>query len=277
VAKFESTASEGVANGYTVTAACPIVGDNVTTKTIKISPSTISWRCISIGNIFSNTRNMETNSVYGWGTSGDGIDTHLMKNVEWGTIAYLSISTYGKNTEIWVNNANNYTTGCAGDSVSDVASTTGCEYVYSTTNGLQSSTTGNIYGIYDMSGGSLEYIAAYVDNANANLNNGSSIISADAKYKDVYSKGATDDQLSNYALAINKKGDAVYETSNNVSGDYSWFNDVSYMPITDKPWLTRSGAFNTGTRSGTFFRAFDPGVPFSNYGFRPVLVVGVGL
>ncbi|MGI6325263.1 MAG: hypothetical protein ACOXZS_04925 [Bacilli bacterium] len=35
-------------------------------------------------NAFEATRNMETNSVYGWGTSGKDIDTHLMKNSELG-------------------------------------------------------------------------------------------------------------------------------------------------------------------------------------------------
>lgn len=44
--------------------------------------------------------------------------------------------------------------------------------------------TGNITGIYDMSGGTAEFIAAYVDNVN--VSGGASIINAPSKYKDVY-------------------------------------------------------------------------------------------
>ena len=52
---------------------------------------------IKIGDMFDASMNMETNSRYGWGTSGKGIDTHMMKNTEWGAVALLSGSRYGKN------------------------------------------------------------------------------------------------------------------------------------------------------------------------------------
>ena len=38
-----------------------------------------------------------------------------MKNTEWGAVAYLSQSAYGKNDKIWVNNSGSYITGSAGD------------------------------------------------------------------------------------------------------------------------------------------------------------------
>ena len=270
VAKFEPTASEGLANTD--------VGDNVTTKTVKILPNVQSWRYINIGNAYQVSRNMETNSVYGWGTSGNGIDTHLMKNSEWGAVAYLSKSTYGQNTnEIWINPANNYTTGCAGDSVSS-SPTTGCLRTYDTTNGVKASSTGTIYGIYDLSGGAWERVSAYVDNAHANLATyGSQIMSADGKYKDVYTVGGTDDQANNYALTVNKKGDAVWETSNNINGSYSWFADYSYMPSTSAPWFVRGGTYDDTTSAGAFLFHRTGGGPNSSNGFRPVLVVNTGL
>lgn len=46
----------------------------------------------------------------------NGIDTHLMKNLEWGAVAYLSHSKYGKNAEVWSNPSSNYITGQAGSS-----------------------------------------------------------------------------------------------------------------------------------------------------------------
>jgi type IV pilus assembly protein PilA len=277
VAKFEASAVEGSTNGYTADGSCPIGGDNVTTKTIRILPNVTSWRCMSIGNMFTNTRNMETNSKYGWGTTGTGIDTHLMKNTEWGIVAYLSKSNYGQGTnEIWINPANNYTTGCASTSATS-GSTTGCTNTYDSTNGLHASTTGNIYGIYDISGGSWEYVAAYVNNANGNLGQGSTITGAASQYKDVYTVGGTDDQATNYGLTINFKGDAVYETSSTGTGSTSWFSDYSSMPYTSTPWFERDGNFDGGSGAGAFNFRYNWGGTNSNIGFRPVLLVNAGL
>jgi hypothetical protein len=277
VAKFEATASEGVANGYTSDGTCPIAGDNVTTKTVKILPNVQSWRCISIGNMFTNTRNMETNGVYGWGTTGVGIDTHMMKNSEWGAVTYLSKSTYGQNgNEIWINNSQTYTTGCAGSSVS-ASAYDGCQYSYETANGVQASTTGNIYGIYDLSGGTWEELSAYLDNGHINLNNGLSIINADSKYKDVYAKGATDDSSSNYALAISHKGDAIYETSNSDGISNSWFGDYAIMSDNSWTWFSRGGSFNHSSSGGTYNFAASIGDVGGAIGFRPVLTLDTGL
>lgn len=57
--------------------------------------------------MFIASRNMETNSRYGWGTSGNGIDTHLMK-CRMGAISYLLNSKYGKNTDITINDNSEY-------------------------------------------------------------------------------------------------------------------------------------------------------------------------
>ncbi len=287
MAKFEATAAEGVANLKN----CDSGSDNESSKTIKISPNVRSWRCITIGNSFTAIRKMESNSVYGWPTASglkeDGtytndnnnIDAHLMKNSEWGAVAYLSKSQCGKNTEeIMRNNDRNYTTGCAANSATQ-GGTDGCQNAYHTPNGVKASTTGNIYGIYDISGGSWEMISAYVDNGHDNLRNyGSSIIYAVSKYKDVYLKGSTDEQVNNYGLAINQKGDAVYETSNNIGGSYAWFNYDSYMPTAGGPWFIRGGHWaNIGTAGAFSFGGTNGGVYSNDSGFRPVLVVNAGL
>ncbi|MNI94731.1 hypothetical protein D3C73_1528750 [compost metagenome] len=95
---------------------------------------------------------METNSRYGWGTTGLGIDTHMMKNIEWGSVAYLSHSIYGKNGQVWVNPSSTYITGQAGESADALSTATTYSYD-NLTYGVNASTTGNIYGVYDMSGG----------------------------------------------------------------------------------------------------------------------------
>jgi hypothetical protein len=249
-----------------------------TTAAVDFKPNVTSLRSHSIGTLFTSARNMETNTRYGWGPTGDGIDTHMMKNSEWGAVAYLTQSIYGKNAEIWINNSNTYTTGCAGASVSAAASTTGCEYAYSTANGLQASTTDNIYGIYDMSGGAWEYTSDYVDNGNTNLvTNGSVILTADSKYKEVYTKATIDSDVNNYALAINQKGIAVYETSLDVSGSTSWNGDYSYMPRTEQPWFKRGGRYTSSASAGVFHFASENGSAGSYIGFRSTLLVGAGL
>jgi prepilin-type N-terminal cleavage/methylation domain-containing protein len=277
VAKFEASAVEGAANGYTADNSCSIAGDNVTTKTIRILPNVQSWRCITIGNMFTNTRSMETRTTYGWGTTGTGIDTHLMKNSEWGAVSYLSKSSYGQGTnEIYINNNQNYITGCAGSTVS-AGAYNGCQNTYESTGGVKASTTGNIYGIYDLSGSAYEYVAAYVSNANGNLGQGSSITEAASQYKDVYTVGATDDPATNYGLTIDFKGDAVYETSNNINGAYSWFGDYSFMPNNAGPWFFRGGGWVNGSHAGAFHFFITSGGSNGNGGFRPVLLVNAGL
>ena len=245
-----------------------------TTSAVNFVPNVASLRSQTINTFFTSSRNMETNTAYGWGTTGNNIDTHMMKNSEWGVAAYLAQSTYGKNAEIWINPSSDFITGCAGATAS-AAAAVGCLNTYDTTNGLQASTTGNIYGIYDMSGGTMEYIAAYVDNGNAILDNGSTILATDNKYKDVYTVGITDTHTDNYALTINSKGEALYETS----GAYgvSWRSDFANMPMTDRPWFARGGGNPNGYEAGVFdFYRYHGGVS-NSFSFRAVVLVGIGL
>ena len=248
-----------------------------TTVAVDSKPNVTSLRGITIGTMFDASRNMETNTRYGWGTTGTNIDTHLMKNSEWGAVAYLSKSIYGQNAnEIWINPAGNYTTGCAGDSVSS-ASTVGCLRTYETNNGVKASTTGNIYGIYDISGGAGEYTSGYVNNGNASLTTyGNSIILANAKYKDIYPV-TTDSDINNYNNAISIKGEAIYETSSSYIGPTSWYADYSYIPYASVPWFIRGGNYTYNTTAGAFAFIANDGCVSSYNSFRFVVGVATGL
>jgi hypothetical protein len=246
---------------------------------ISIKPNVISLHNLTIGEMFTASRNMENNDNYGWGSDGKSIDTHMTKNTERGAVAYLSKSIYGKNTEeVWINPADNYTTGCAGDSFYS-AITSGCLRTYETPNGVMASTTGNIYGIYDMSGGAWEYTAAYVDNNHGNLMAyGSSILNANIKYKDIYPI-TIDDEVNNYNNAINKKGDAVYETSGPADYPTSWFEgDLSNMPYSNIPYFICGGQRASSWDAGVFAFFHSTGSSVDGWtGFRPVLLVNAGL
>jgi len=90
--------------------------------------------------------------------------TWLISSNRWGAVAYLSQSIYGRCTSLTscltpgINNNSNYKTGYGAPAGSLVDENNG---TYNTTQGMNASTTGNIYGIYDMSGGADEYVRGY--------------------------------------------------------------------------------------------------------------------
>ena len=203
----------------------------------------------------------------------------MMKNSEWGAVAYLSKNSYGINGEITINNSSSYITGSAGGSVS-AAENEGTTNDYTSSQGVKASTTGTVYGIYDMSGGSYEYVAAYVNNGNSNLTTyGSSLVNETRSYmKDVYDMGSGDTRAANYAANSDVYGDAIYETSSgtyNSSGDsnaQSWHGDYSYFPYSTDPFFHRGGGYDNSSNAGAFCFVQNVGDTNGNSGFRPVLV-----
>ena len=243
VAKFEASSVQGNSNSSS--------GDNVTTKTLQVKPGVASWRYIYIGTAYTNCLNYNKT-----------LNSHMMKNDEWGAVAYLSKSKYGKQTEeVTINSNSSYYTGGG----------SGNTYV---NNGAQS-TTGNVYGVYDMSGGAWEYVAGYVNNGNGNLTSyGSSLVNGDAKTKNVYTKASTDNNTNNYNQNASKYGDAVYETSaNGNTSNGSWYGDYSTFPDASAPFFIRGGDCDDGSYAGVFaFNSSGGGDYYSYISFRPVLV-----
>ena len=216
---------------------------------IKVEPGVQSWRSITVNDIYTNCLNYNKT-----------LNSHMMKNDEWGAVAYLSKSKYGKNAEVDINSDSSYYTGGG----------SGNAYV----SNVGQSTTGTVHGVYDMSGGAWEYVAAYVNNGNSNLTNyGSSLVNGDAKTKNVYSKGSSDSRDNNYSANSGKYGDAVYETSaNGNSSSSSWYGDYSNFPNASSPFFRRGGGYNNGTNAGVFYFYNYSGNSGSGNSFRPVLV-----
>ncbi|MCX8074966.1 MAG: hypothetical protein N2749_05210 [Clostridia bacterium] len=261
------------------------------TSAVDVKPNVSVLRILTIDSMFTACRIMETNSRYGWGTSGAGIDTHMMKNIEFGAAMYLSSSKYGKNGEVWVNPLNSFLTGYSGKAANSGSLGIASTYpYYDTTYGVNAGTTGNVYGIFDFSGCTWERLAAYIDNNNANLTTyGASLYYADPKYKDVYTKATSESIVNNYNLAAsNKKGDAVYETSNvgngGSSGHNQWYGGLSNMPYSSSPFFMR-GDYNGAGYSGSSYGAYSlyqttgtsSGDIGKYQGFRPVLIVADGI
>jgi hypothetical protein len=240
-----------------------------------------------------------------YGLSSSNADSHLMKNSEWGAVAYLSQSQYGLNgTNIVINNVtydgkkttvrtgyNAYAvTGYAGTSADVEKNTLTAEsvlgdtvtgdkisYAWYTTNGIKASSTGTIYGIYDLSGGVWERAASYVANNSENLlAYGNSIVTEkNRKYVMAYTSadsGITDyDKASKANYNANSViGDAIKETSSEGAGNTSWYSDISYFASLESPFFSWGGALGYHLWAGLF--SFYRGDGTWSLGFRPVLV-----
>ena len=249
VGKFETSNTNCTTDGTTGQAS--YTGNEV----IQIKAGVTSWRNIQVSDIFTTCINMNNSgNPYGLNTSDTVVDPHMMKNSEWGAVAYLSRNTdYGKGSKVWINPNSNYITGQAGSSVSAIDTTS--TDAYNKGNGPQASTTGNVTGVYDMSGGAYEYVAGYVNNSYAD-DYGSILVSANEKYKDVYNVGGSDSYSDNYAVSTpenGKYGDAVYETSSDAIASTSWYDNNSNFPQISAPFFFRGGNCNNTSHAGMFY------------------------
>ena len=326
-------------------------GQKISIKYPTFQPLTYSMNYVSTSEAYRISKALTGNdNIYGF--DSEETDSHLMKNSEWGAVAYLTQSIYGKNSEMTVNNAslnnanangvnqprteeNGQTeepysvyavTGCTSDStdaqsiittidalnnVSANTATTEGLYVWNQSNGQNASTTGNIYGIYDLSGGLWEITASFVSNGNENINtyakslkeetgaitgeNGANT-GTSTKYVTVYPSndaGITDDSIAsranykNYANNSSIYGDAIREVTDEKagsdSGESEWirsagtifgttYKDNSHFPGYVAPIFSRGGRWSITSNAGVFAFGHSTSGKGFYYGFRPVLV-----
>ena len=226
---------------------------------IQVKPNVHSWRNNSVGNFFK--------AMYNYNRE---LDSHMMKNTEWGAVAYLSHSKYGINEEVRINNNSNYLTGYAANT-KDADTSTIDNQSYNTETGYLASTTGNITGVYDMAGGAWEVLAAYRD---ATI--GSSGLSLDEirntynKYIDVY---AGNSELTTYSKRM--LGDATGEMGPFYNSDYylnNCYDDVANFVGNAYPWFGRGGGCNQSSATGQFYFGRSTGEAANNVGTRIVLI-----
>ncbi len=141
-----------------------------------IKPNVYSWREIQVAKAYTVGRHYEAT-----------LNSHMMKNTEWGAIAYLSQSVYGSHQSVRINNSSSYLTGYAAKNepttgytgTNELCSahqeacneyggaTPGSDGEYNTNyfnkESVAASTTNNYTGVYDMSGGAWEYVMASID------------------------------------------------------------------------------------------------------------------
>ena len=215
--------------GGTLASSCTNETCNV--SNIVVKPNMTSLRSQKVSSYFFASRSMEQpNNSFGFINSE--VDTHMSKNNEWGAVAYLTHSIYGRCTdsttctEVGINNNGSYITGYGAPAGSKYNDTNG---VYNTSLGKDASTTKNIYGIYDMSGGAYEYVMGVYNKA-IGYSGFSSL--PDTKYYNNYTG-------SSYT------GHALDETA-------GWYSDDAYFPNMSVSWFLRGGHYGNSTIAGVF-------------------------
>lgn len=216
-----------------------LLSDNAN-KTIAVQPGMNSWRWCTIGNMYTNAKAYSTN-----------LNSHMLKNSEWGAVAYLTESKYGRNgIEITINNSN--ITGSAKTS-------SGTTRNYASEEGVLASSTGNVYGIYDLLGGATEYVTAYYKDYD------SSVI-----YGESFTNRISDQYSTTYPNTLSsstyKLGDATYETS-------GWHGDKSEYVYYTAPFISRGGYYGDGDYAGLFSFAYGNGCDHQDHGFRMCLAL----
>ena len=270
------------------------VGKFETTGTVNtptIKPNVRSLRNQTISAQFTTAQKLGT-SVYG---STSKVDAHMMKNSEWGAVAYLSHSKYGVNREVYINNSSDHYTGRSGGNVggstaintvyTDQTSTAqyynkygfytwdGYLLEYNTQNKTTThdiskvaSTTGNITGVYDMSGGAWEYVMGYYSGASTTWG-----ATSDGNYARFSSKLASkyfDDYMTTNLLTACNGGICYGQGLSEVR---DWYGDYSGFVNASNPWFIRGGNYSNGPYAGAFYFSLINGRAFDIYGFRSVV------
>ena len=319
---FGSNELTGLWVGKFENSAVDIPTSPITTdSTIIIKPDLVSLRYKDISYMFKDIRQMEgSNNVYGFKQSSntvfnwDGtltndnnnIDIHMMKNNEWGVVAYLSHSKYGINGEIYKNNSSGYYTGRSGGNVSGKTSAASVytnisstdqnnEYGYYTYDGYLlnyntntksqtkdlskvASSTGNIYGIYDISGGSNEYVMGVMVSSDGKFNvasagNWNASLMPLNKYYNSYSYDVSSNSTKYSTFTRGNLGDATIEVLVSSSDRKSWYDDLASFVASDRPWITRGSYYNDLVAPGAFYYHTGPGSHNDSVSTRSCLIV----
>ena len=253
-----------------------------TSSSPTIRPNVQSLRSQNVSTQFATAQKLG-GTTYGVSSSSD---SHMMKNSEWGVAAYLSHSKYGVNREVYINNSMSHYTGRSGGNYggktpinktyTDQTSTTQYNtYGYYTWDGYLlnyntntksstrdlnkvASTTGNITGIYDMSGGVNEYVMGnYYD-----VKGSSGFTSMpDSKYYDKYT-------TTSVLTACN--GGVCY--GHGLSETSGWYGDSKNFVSGGYPWFSRGGISISSANDGAFYMGAINGSAAASHGFRSVMV-----
>ena len=288
VGKFE-TSTDTTSTCYTTPSSSNCSNLN---QSPRIVPGVDSLRYQNISNEFQTALkfaggSMTNNVVSFIGSTFYGLtiltDSHMMKNSEWGAVAYLSHSKYGINTDIKKNNyqdsSSNYyrtSTGCGADSAANAFTlVTTCAIPYGSpsneTYTYPQSTTGNISGVFDMSGGAAEYVMGNYGNTTSSSGFAAAwfTTTGNSKYYNLYdSSDFTGNSSTNFTFCTLATcgGHALNETK-------GWHSDNAAFADSKNPWFFRGGFASINMPAlGAFYSSSGKGSTDREQSFRSVLV-----
>ena len=266
-------------------------------NSVRIKPNIVAWQNIQVANAFYSSYDYKRN-----------LDSHMMKNTEWGAVAYLQHSIYGSRKKVRINNNSARITGYAanneptcGYTASNLAcnrycSDESCNSPYNTSTGFLASTTANISGIYDMSGGAWELVMNFMKSESGNMLIGYTV-SSNSGFNGIYASNNTENTegldipndnkyydvynyiTENYQFYQRILGDATgelgpfgsktyYNTERNVT---SWYESRAGFIKSTMSTFTRGGSYGDGSYSSIFGINSDTGRAANNISFRIVL------
>jgi len=169
-----------------------------------------AWRNNNLSNFYQAIKKIDSENNY-----------HVIRNSDWGAIAYLSHSKYG----LCVNNS---------------CKVIGTNNTYQSGNNIKDSTTDNIYGVFDMSGSASEFtMGNYADESGVlNLNN--------SYFKNI---PLSNDDYELYYDNTFILGDATREITleNGI-----WYNNYANYINSTNNWFIRGG-IGTTVNNGIFY------------------------
>ena len=199
-------------------------------------PNNNSLTTIALNDAFNVSKIFTIDDRYN--IKNKNIDSHLSKNYEWNAVSYLTYSTYGICNgaingcrNIYKNNSSYHITGVSAGNT-DIESEYGyysykgetldtygmpTEYIDTST---ISSTTGNIYGVYDLVGGANDLIMATTKDSDYLKN-------IDPKYYDIISNINALGTTNNLTSEINI-GSHILKGGNSSSDTPTIFSTIYY-------------------------------------------------
>jgi len=247
VGKFENSSD---------TTCTPVVvsavgeGCNLTTIRPKVLPNVSPWRGAMVSTFFYDILAMsDSENQYGFDKSVDTtLDTHMMKNNEWAAVLYLSQSIYGRCIS---------STECVSISSTNINQDVitgygnGSTAAYNTTLGMDASTTGNIYGVYDMNGVSSENVMGVYWDGSKKWSGGSNL-GPDLNYHSGFNGWLSLDG-TNYTGGVAYPNDNKYYNLYTTESAYTsaglqhaltetkgYYNGAYILPDSMRPWIYRS-------------------------------------
>ncbi len=256
-----------------------------------------SFNNISIEDSFELCKKLTSSgNPYGFTSK---VDSHLAKNSEWGAVAYLGWYACGTTRtttdSVKVKDALYTTTAFTG--YGGASKTNGVEYKdfndllkgngynWTSPEGMTTSTTKNLTGVYDMQGGLLEYTAGVLSDHTGPELSSSRMVShmeKPSKYVTIYALSDREGSVQNFADKgyrnwvlnnnVNRLGEGIWETSNAHGESWSMNGGRSRFISSNLPYTTRGGYYDDTQLFGMTDYYSGDGLSSKGFGFRAVLV-----